>query len=78
MEDADVDIESIRTRGKILSRKWMKLLQECQFILEHKRKAGLMFQTKCLLYYGIYKRNFYRQDMSKVITLVQGYFTRQK
>lgn len=78
VEESDVNTESIKFRKKLASKDWMMLWQECQFFSEEKDTIGLLFKVKALLRYGITDWNFYKQDISKVITTFQAMYYRTK
>lgn len=72
VEESDVNAESIKFKKKLSSKHWMELWQECQLISEEKRAIGFWFKIKALLKYGVTDWNFYKQDISKIITTFQA------
>jgi len=74
VEESDVNTESIKFRKKLFSKDWMVLWQECQLISEKKKAIGLWFKIKALLLYGVTDWNFYKQDISKIITTFQAMY----
>lgn len=78
VEESDVNTENIRLKKKLSSEDWMALWKECQFILEEKKEIGLFFKIKGILKYGITNWNFYKQDISKIITIFQAMYYRAK
>jgi hypothetical protein len=50
----------------------MVLWQECQLISEEKKTIGFWFKIKVLFKYGVINWNFYKQDISKIITTFQA------
>ena len=70
----------IKLKKKLSSKQWMVLWQECQWISEKKKTVGLMFKIKGLFKYGIADWNFYKQDISKIITTFQAkyYYAKKK
>lgn len=63
-----------KIRKKLLSRQFMDLWQECQYFSDAERKLPFFFKLKSRLLYGISDWNFYKQDISRVITLMQSLF----
>lgn len=80
VEESDVNTDSIKLKKKLSSKQWMVLWQECQWISEKKKTVGLMFKIKSLFKYGIADWNFYKQDISKIITTFQAmyYYAKKK
>lgn len=78
VEESDVNTESIKLKKKLSSRYWMVLWQECQLILEEKKAIGFLFKIKAFFKYGITDWNFYKQDISKIITTFQVMYYRAK
>ncbi|WP_426348822.1 AAA domain-containing protein [Alloiococcus sp. CFN-8] len=74
LHETNVDINKIKLRRKISSSKIMELWQECQSISEQEKSIGLFFKLKSILYYGISNWNFYKQDISMIITSMQSLF----
>lgn len=52
----------------------MVLWQECQLISEEKKAIGFWFKIKALFKYGVIDWNFYKQDISKIITTFQAMY----
>lgn len=77
-EESDVNTESIKFSKKLSSEQWMDLWQECQLISEKKKTIGLLFKIKGFIKYGISDRNFYKQDISKIITTFQAMYYGEK
>ncbi len=74
VEESDVNTESIKFKKNLSSKDWMALWQECQLISEEKKTIGFWFKIKALLKYGVTDWNFYRQDISKIITTFQAMY----
>ena len=74
VEESDVNTESIKLKKNLSSKDWMALWQECQLISEEKKAIGFWFKIKALLKYGVTDWNFYRQDISKIITTFQAMY----
>ena len=74
VEESDVNTESIKFKKNLSSKDWMALWQECQLISEEKKAIGFWFKIKALLKYGVTDWNFYRQDISKIITTFQAMY----
>ena len=56
----------------------MVLWQECQLISEEKKAIGFWFKIKGFFKYGVIDWNFYKQDISKIITTFQAMYYRAK
>lgn len=78
VEESDVDTDNIKLRKKLSSKHWMVLWQECQLISEEKKTIGFWFKIKAVLTYGVNAWNFYKQDISKIITAFQAMYYRMK
>ena len=74
IEESGVKRDSIRFNKKQSSKHWIKIWQECQAILEGKKKIGILFKIKALFKYGIRDFKFYKQDISKIITAFQAMY----
>lgn len=70
-EETDVNTTYIERKKNLSSKHWMALWQECQLISENKKAVGFLFKLKAFFKYGITNRDFYRQDISKIITTFQ-------
>lgn len=78
VEESDVNTDTIKFKKKLSSKHWMVLWQECQLISEEKKVIGLWFKIKGFLKYGVINWNFYKQDISKIITTFQAMYYRAK
>ena len=78
VEESDVNTDTIKFKKKLSSKHWMVLWQECQLISEEKKVIGLWFKIKGFLKYGVINWNFYKQDISKIITTFQAMYYREK
>ena len=78
VEETDVGTDIIEFRRKLSAKRWIALGQECRMISEEKQKIGFMFKLKGVLQYGILNRNFYKQDMAKIITVIQAMYYRAR
>jgi superfamily I DNA and/or RNA helicase len=72
VEESAVNTEGIKFKKKLSSKHWMVLWQECQLISEEKKTIGFWFKIKALFKYGVIDWNFYKQDISKIITTFQA------
>lgn len=77
-EGTGVNTDSLKFKKKLSSKQWMALWQECRLISEEKRAAGFWFKIKTFFKYGVTGWNFYRQDISKLITTFQTMYYRAK
>lgn len=78
IEESDVSTDRIRFKKKLSSKQWMELWQECQLISEEKKTIGFWFKIKIFFKYGVIDWNFYKQDISKIITTFQAMYYRAK
>lgn len=78
VEEAGVNAESIKLHKKISSKHWIAFWQECQSISEEKTEIGFWFKIKVIFKYGVTDWNFYKQDISTIITTLQAMFYRAK
>ncbi|MED9903507.1 MAG: AAA domain-containing protein [Lachnospiraceae bacterium] len=74
VEESDVNTDSVTFKKKLSSKHWMELWQECQLISEEKKTIGFWFKIKAFLKYGVIDWNFYKQDISKIITTFQAMY----
>jgi superfamily I DNA and/or RNA helicase len=74
VEESAVNTEGIKFKKKLSSKHWMVLWQECQLISEEKKTIGFWFKIKALFKYGVIDWNFYKQDISKIITTFQAMY----
>lgn len=78
VDESNVSIENIKFKKNISSKKWMELWQECQMISDENKSIGILFKIKNFFKYGMTNWNFYKQDMSKIITTFQAMFYTSK
>ncbi len=71
IEESEVNTEYVKCKKNLSSKNWMVLWQECQLYSEKERAIGLLFKVKAFFKYGITDRNFYKQNISKIITTFQ-------
>ena len=77
-EKTDVDNVSIKFKRKLSSKHWMMLWQEYQLILEKKKAISVPFKIKALFKYGITDWDFYKQDITGIITAFQAKYYHAK
>lgn len=78
VDESNVNVDAIKYKKRLSSKRWMILWQECQLISEERQKIGFLFKLKGLILYGIAKREFYKQDIAKMITTYQAMYYRTK
>lgn len=78
VEESDVNIERLSNQKTLSSNAWMELWQECQLLSEEEKTIGILFKIRTFFKYRIRNWNFYKQDMSKIITTFQAMFYRAK
>lgn len=66
------------TNRKLSAQKWMNLWQECQILSEQNHKVRLLHKIMNLFRYGIFDFNFYKQDISDIITTLQSMYYKAK
>ena len=76
-DDTAVDYRAIKVRGKRSSKKIMQLWQELQDRAESVESLSIWFKLRSILVYGIADWKFYKQDLSKIITVLQGMYYKQ-
>ncbi|MDE6607953.1 MAG: AAA family ATPase [Lachnospiraceae bacterium] len=78
LNESDVDISSVRVMKKVSAQQLMELWQKCQGKSENAKRLGFFLKLKSIFLYGIGDRAFYKQDISKIITALQGLFLKYK
>lgn len=78
VRENDMETAGIKSLRKLLAKSWMEIWQECQMISEERDRIGILFQIKSFIKYGIADRNFYKQDMIKMITALQTMYYHTK
>lgn len=78
VEESDVHIDNINFKKNLSSKDWMVLWQECQWISEKKKSIGFWFRINAFFKYGLRGWNFYKQDISKIITTFQAMYYQTK
>ncbi len=73
-EETDAYYKAVKIRGRLSSHKIMRLWQELQAKSEHTDKLSFFFKLRSILLYGIADWKFYKQDLSKIITVLQGLY----
>lgn len=78
LEDTTENTNVIITNRKLSAQKWMILWQECQILSEQNHKVRLLHKIMNFFRYGIYDFNFYRQDISNIVTTLQSMYYKAK
>lgn len=78
LNETNVSVDSVQITKKISSKRLMDLWQECQGISEKEKKISFVFKIKSKFIYGIGNWDFYKQDISNIITTFQGLFLNYK
>lgn len=73
-EETAAYYKAVKIRGRLSSHKIMRLWQELQARSEHTEKLSFFFKLRSILLYGIADWEFYKQDLSKIITVLQGLY----
>ena len=77
---AETGIEEnvLKSRRKLKSERLLQLWQECYDFSERERTVSLWYKFKCVIIYGISDWDFFKSDLSKIVTLMQSLFYRTK
>lgn len=78
VKDSNINTEVMKFKNSLSSKDWMSLWQECQMMVETKKTIGFLFKIKAFLKYGIRDWNFYKQDISIIITIFQAMYYNSK
>ncbi|MCC8060377.1 MAG: AAA domain-containing protein [Clostridiales bacterium] len=78
VEKSDVNTDEIKLKKQLKSSSWMQLWQECQLIAEREGTIGFWFKIKAFFQYGMADWNFYKQDITKIITAFQAMYYRTR
>ena len=78
VDESDVNVDALKYKKRVSSKRWMLLWQECQMISEGKQIIGFLFKFKNFFLYGISNQKFYKQDIAKIITTFQAMYYRAK
>lgn len=65
---------ALRPRRKLKSERLLQLWQECYDFSERERTVTFWYKFKCILIYGISDWDFFKNDLSKIVTLMQSLF----
>ena len=76
-ENAD-DFNSVKIRGRLSAEKVMTLWQEIQDRADRGKKLTIIQKLKSIFVYGIANWNFYNQDLSKIIFVLQKLYYKTK
>lgn len=75
--DTAADYKAIKILGRMTSGKIMRLWQELQGKADAMKELSFIFKVKSILFYGIANWDFYKQDLSKIITVLQELYYEQ-
>ena len=72
----DIIVEEMATkfRRQLSLDRVLSLWQELQSMADDDKGISLWFKLKCVWLYGIGNWNFYKQDLTKIITVFQGWY----
>jgi len=70
--------DMLKARRNLKSSRLMQMWQECYDFSENKRTVSFWYKFKSVIIYGISDWNFFKNDLSKIITLIQSLFYRAK
>ena len=68
---------TVKIRDNLTSEKIMRLWQELQERADRSMKLSIWFKLKSIFIYGIANWDFYKQDISKIIAVLQGMYYKQ-
>lgn len=74
VEESVADTKIINVKKNISAEQWLSLWQYCQMIYEKKNHINLWFKIHTFFKYGITNRNFYKQDITRIITAFQDMY----
>ena len=74
LKETNVTVYKMPLRKNINSIDLMRLWQRCQDLADKNKKINFFFKIKALFKCGILKWDFYKQDISEIITSFQKYF----
>ena len=74
VQDTGADYKAVKIRRKLSSDKLMRLWQEVQNRADNNKKLTFWTKLKSVLVYGIADWDFYEQEYSKIITVLQGMY----
>lgn len=77
VDDTGADYDAIKVRGKMSATKIMRLWQELQNRANHEKTLSIWAKIRSIFIYGIADWNFYKQELSKIITVLQGMYYKQ-
>ncbi len=66
--------KAVKVSGRLSTQKIMRLWNDIQFRADSGRKLSMFFKLKSILLYNIADWSFYKQDISKIITVLQGLY----
>ncbi len=69
--------QAIKVRGRLSADKIMQLWQELQDRADRSKNLSLLFKLRSIFVYGIANWEFYKQNLSKIITVLQGMYYQQ-
>ncbi|SEA17716.1 Superfamily I DNA and/or RNA helicase [Oribacterium sp. KHPX15] len=69
--------KTVKIRDNLSSEKIMHLWQELQRRTDESKKMSILFKLKSIFLYGIANWDFYKQDISKIISVLQGMYYQQ-
>ena len=74
VQETGADYKAVKIRRKLSSDKLMNLWQEVQNRADNEKKPNFWTKLKSVLVYGIADWDFYEQEYSKIITVLQGMY----
>ncbi|WP_242835893.1 AAA domain-containing protein [Butyrivibrio sp. FCS014] len=74
VQETGADYKAVKIRRKLSSDKLMRLWQEVQNRADNDKKLTFWTKLKSVLVYGIADWDFYEQEYSKIITVLQGMY----
>lgn len=74
VDDTGSDFADIKVRNKTSSDKVIQLWQELQNRADKENNLSLFAKIRSIIFYGIADWNFYKQNLSKIITVLQGMY----
>lgn len=74
LRETNTSEKMLKVRRRLKSSRLMKLWQECYDFSENERSVSFWYKFKSVIIYGISDWNFFKEDISKIVTLMQKLF----
>jgi superfamily I DNA and/or RNA helicase len=68
----------LKSRRKLKSERLLQLWQECYDLSDREQTIPFWYKFKCVIIFGISDWDFFKSDLSRIVTLMQSLFYRTK